>query len=61
MKLDIILESKNENFWNMTQKVVMAYIQEQVSSNGRTCKGYIEMINKYQKYFNFEQYKLLLN
>ena len=65
IKNEIIVDTKIESFWQIIKKKVMSYIQYKISKEKNISKNvidnYIEMLNKYYKYFDFDKYSLLPN
>jgi len=69
IKFEIIIDTKIESFWGVIKRRTMDYIQLEISKVkifskddiGIDIDDYIEVLNKYNKYFDFEKYPLLPN
>lgn len=65
IKPEIIVDTKIESFWQVIKKRIMNYIQLEISEENKISEddidNYIEILNQYKKYFDFEKYSLLPN
>ena len=65
IKSEIIVDTKIESFWTIIKKKILNYIQSQISQekkiSSHKINKYIEMMNQYNQYFDFEKYELLPN
>ena len=60
-----IIQTQNNTIWTSVDKYIMIYIQEELNKkkemDNDLKNNYIEILNKYQQYFNFDEYDLIPN
>ena len=59
-----LIQTKVNYIWTSIDKYIMIYLQRQLHSKRRidnSESNYIDLINKYQSYFNFNEYDLIPN